>query len=164
MEDVHIFEQEGIPDSGSIWVNADGVQMKNCSAEKTVAFFQPASRSERPNVVENCYADDFLLFAKTEEEIWKAAEVTRETLEELGLEVAMEKTKTVSFKEDDFDFLGFTFGHWRERKKDGKPYFIAKPKDATWKDFKQKVKAKTRKTLTLNKKAWLERVRLFVGR
>ncbi|MWV46989.1 peptidase C14 [Paenibacillus sp. HJL G12] len=54
VEDVHIFEQEGIPDSGSIWVNADGVQMKNCSAEKTVAFFQAASRSERPNVVENC--------------------------------------------------------------------------------------------------------------
>ncbi|OMF38859.1 group II intron reverse transcriptase/maturase [Paenibacillus sp. FSL H8-0548] len=104
------------------------------------------------------YADDFLLFAKTEEEIRKAAEVTRETLGELGLEVAMEKTKTVNFKEDDFDFLGFTFEHWRERKKDGKPYFIAKPKDATWKDFKQKVKAKTRKTLTLNKKAWLERV------
>src|SRR5690606_6531428 len=104
------------------------------------------------------YADDFLLFTKTEEEIRKAAEVTRETLEELGLEVAMEKTKTVNFKNDDFDFLGFTFGHWRERKKDGKPYFIAKPKDATWRDFKQKVKAKTRKTLTLNKKAWLERV------
>lgn len=70
----------------------------------------------------------------------------------------MEKTKTVNFKKDDFDFLGFTFEHWRERKKDGKPYFIAKPKDATWKDFKQKVKAKTRKTLTLNKKTWLERV------
>ncbi|MFB5761665.1 group II intron reverse transcriptase/maturase [Paenibacillus medicaginis] len=104
------------------------------------------------------YADDFLLFAKTEEDIRKAAEVTIETLEALGLEVAVEKTQTVNFKNDDFDFLGFTFQHWRERKKDGKPYFIAKPKEATWKDFKQKVKAKTRKTLTLNKKAWLERV------
>ncbi|BFH63544.1 hypothetical protein PAJ34TS1_41360 [Paenibacillus azoreducens] len=104
------------------------------------------------------YADDFLLFAKTEEDIQKAAEVTREVLAELGLEVAMENIKTVNFKKDDFDFLGFTFEHWRERKKDGRPYFIAKPKDSTWKDLKQKVKAKTRKTLTLNKKAWLERV------
>ncbi|BFH63344.1 hypothetical protein PAJ34TS1_39360 [Paenibacillus azoreducens] len=69
------------------------------------------------------YADDFLLFAKTEEEIRKAAEVTRETLAELGLEVAMEKTKMVNFKKDDFDFLGFTFEHWRERKKDGRPVF-----------------------------------------
>ncbi len=98
------------------------------------------------------YADDFLLFAKTEEEIKKAAEITQAMLQELGLEVAMEKTKTVNFKDDDFDFLGFTFEHWRERKKDGKRYFIAKPKDSTWKDFKQKIKVKTKKTLTLNKK------------
>ncbi|GIP29792.1 hypothetical protein J23TS9_49220 [Paenibacillus sp. J23TS9] len=54
LEDVHIFEQKGIPDSGSIWVNTDGVQMKNCTAENTLAFFQAASRSGRPNVVENC--------------------------------------------------------------------------------------------------------------
>jgi group II intron reverse transcriptase/maturase len=104
------------------------------------------------------YADDFLLFAKTEEEIRGAAEITQEKLTDLGLEVAMEKTKTVNFKNDDFDFLGFTFEHWRERRKDGKPYFIAKPKQATWKDFKQKIKAKTKKTLTLNKQTWLERV------
>ncbi len=108
------------------------------------------------------YADDFLLFAKTEEEIKKAAEITQAMLQELGLEVAMEKTKTVNFKDDDFDFLGFTFEHWRERKKDGKRYFIAKPKDSTWKDFKQKIKVKTKKTLTLNKKAWLERVNPIV--
>lgn len=104
------------------------------------------------------YADDFLLFAKTEEEIKRAAEITQTKLQELGLEVAIEKTKTVNFNDDDFDFLGFTFQHWRERKKDGKRYFIAKPKDSTWKDFKQKIKAKTKKTLTLNKKEWLERV------
>jgi RNA-directed DNA polymerase len=104
------------------------------------------------------YADDFLLFAKTEEAIHKAAEITSETLQELGLEVAIEKTKIVNFKNDDFDFLGFTFEHWRKRKKDGKSFFLAKPKESTWKDFKEKVKSKTRKTLTLNKKAWLERV------
>lgn len=38
------------------------------------------------------YADDLLLFAKTEEEIQKSEKITRETLQELGLAVAMEKT------------------------------------------------------------------------
>lgn len=104
------------------------------------------------------YADDFLLFAKTEEEIMNAARIAQEVLSELGLEVAAEKTRIVNFNDDDFDFLGFTFGHWRERKKDGKPYFLAQPKQDSWKDFRQKIKAKTRKTLTLNSKAWLERV------
>ncbi|MFC4620592.1 group II intron reverse transcriptase/maturase, partial [Camelliibacillus cellulosilyticus] len=104
------------------------------------------------------YADDFLLFAKTKEDIKKAAKITIETLKELGLEIAGEKTKIVDFRHDDFDFLGYTFEHWRRRKKDGKPYFIAKPKDGTWKDFRQKIKAVTRKTLTLNKEAWFNRV------
>ncbi len=104
------------------------------------------------------YADDFLVFAKTEEDIKKAAEVTKEKLAELGLELSSEKTKFVDFNNDDFDFIGFTFEHWRKRKKDGKPYYIAKPKDATWKDFRQKIKAKTRKTLTLSKEKWLGQV------
>lgn len=104
------------------------------------------------------YADDFLLFAKTEEDIRKAAQITKETLQELGLEVSVEKTRIVDFNKDDFDFLGFTFGHWRKRKKDGKAYFLAQPKESTWKDFRQKIKDKTKKTLTLNPKAWLEQV------
>ncbi|WP_272928191.1 reverse transcriptase domain-containing protein, partial [Bacillus sp. USDA818B3_A] len=57
------------------------------------------------------YADDFLLFAKTKEDIKKAASITRDKLKELGLEVSKEKTKVVDFKNDDFDFLGFTFHH-----------------------------------------------------
>ena len=104
------------------------------------------------------YADDFLLFAKTREEIKKAAQVAREVLEQLGLEVSMEKTKFVDFDKDDFNFMGFTFEHWRQRKKDGKPYFLAKPNLANIKDFKQKLKARTKKTLTLNAKKWLEQV------
>ena len=104
------------------------------------------------------YADDFLLFAKSKEDIQKGAQIVQATLEELGLEISTEKTKLVDFNDDDFDFLGFTFGHWRKRKKDGKPYFTARPKESTWKDFRQKIKAKTRKTLTLNPKEWLKRV------
>lgn len=104
------------------------------------------------------YADDFLLFAKTKEEIKQAEEVTKQVLKELGLEISVEKTKIVDFNDDDFDFLGFTFEHWRYRKKDGKPYYIAKPKEETWRDFRLKIKGRTRKTLTLSKEKWFERV------
>jgi RNA-directed DNA polymerase len=104
------------------------------------------------------YADDFLVFAKTKEDIERAAEITKEKITELGLELASEKTKLVDFNDDDFDFIGFTFEHWRKRKKDGKPYYIAKPKESTWKDFREKIKAKTKKTLTLSKDKWIEQV------
>lgn len=104
------------------------------------------------------YADDFLLFAKTKEDIKKAECVTKAKLQELGLEISIEKTRIVDFRNDDFDFLGFTFEHWRKRKKDGKPYYIAKPKEATWKDFRMKIKDKTKKFLTFSKEVWVNRV------
>lgn len=104
------------------------------------------------------YADDFLLFAKTKENIQKAEHVTKAKLQELGLEISIEKTKIIDFRDDDFDFLGFTFGHWRKRKKDGKPYFTAKPKESTWKDFRMKIKEKTKKFLTFSKEVWVNRV------
>ena len=102
-------------------------------------------------------ATHLLVFAKTEEDMKKAAEITKEKLAELGLELAPDKTKFVHFDDDDFDFMGFTFEHWRKRKKDGKPYYIAKSKSDTWKDFRQKIKAKTRKTFTLSKEKGVER-------
>lgn len=108
------------------------------------------------------YADDFLLFAKTKEDIQCAEQITINKLAELGLEISIEKTKIVDFNDDDFDFLGFTFEHWRKRKKDGKPYYIAKPKENTWKDFRQKIKDKTRKSLTLSKEAWVTRVNSII--
>lgn len=101
------------------------------------------------------YADDFLLFAKTEKEIKKAADITIDKLTELGLDIASEKTKFVDFNNDNFDFLNFTFEHWRKRKKDGKRYYIAKPKSETWKDFRQKIKAKTKKTFTYSQEKWV---------
>ncbi|GLB58247.1 group II intron reverse transcriptase/maturase [Cytobacillus sp. NCCP-133] len=104
------------------------------------------------------YADDFLLFAKSQEAIEKAAALTKEKLAELGLEISKEKTKVVNFKKDNFDFLGFTFHHWRPRKKDKKLAFHVTPKKESIKDFRLKIKDKTRKTLTLNKEEWVNRV------
>ncbi|RJE89782.1 peptidase C14 [Paenibacillus sp. 1011MAR3C5] len=57
LEDVHVFKRDGVENSsntGSFWLNADGVQMKNCTAEAMVRFVQVSDRSARPNVAENC--------------------------------------------------------------------------------------------------------------
>lgn len=108
------------------------------------------------------YADDFLLFAKSKEDIKEAARITKDKLKELGLEISKEKTKIVDFQKDDFDFLGFTFHHWRKGKKDNKPTFHVTPKEESIRDFRLKIKEKTRKTLTLNKEEWIKRVNPIV--
>lgn len=104
------------------------------------------------------YADDFLLFAESEEEIQRAGQVAKNVIEDLGLEVAMNKTKYVDFNDDDFTFVGFDFLHWRKSKRTGKKYFMVKPTQASIKDYKKKIKDATRKTLTLSKEEWMKRV------
>jgi group II intron reverse transcriptase/maturase len=104
------------------------------------------------------YADDFLLFAKTEEDIKRAGEIAKGVIESLGLEVSVEKTRFVDFNQDDFKFIGYDFKHWRNRKKDDSRYFMVTPTENSLKDFKKKLKDKTRKTLTLSKEAWIDRV------
>ena len=103
------------------------------------------------------YADDFLLFATSEEEINRAGRTAREVIEELGLEIAMHKTKVVDFREDDFDFLGFHFNHWRTGKK-GNEYYSITPTEKSLKDFRKKIKDRTRKTLTLPKEEWVRQM------
>jgi group II intron reverse transcriptase/maturase len=104
------------------------------------------------------YCDDFLLFAKTDEEIRKAGEIAKKTIENLGLEVAMNKTKFVDFNKDDFDFVGFSFKHWRERRNGSGSYFIVEPSEKSLKDFKKKIKDATGKSLTLSHEVWMNRV------
>jgi len=100
------------------------------------------------------YADDFLLFAKSKKDVIKAPEVAKATLRRLGLEISSAKTKYVDFNDDNFDFLGFTFGHWRKSKK-GEDYFMVMPQDGSLKDFKKKIKDKTKKSWTLSKEVWI---------
>lgn len=104
------------------------------------------------------YCDDFLLFAKTDDEIRKAGEIAKKVIENLGLEVAMNKTKYVDFHKDDFDFVGFTFKHWRERRNGNGSYFVVEPTEKSFKDFKKKIKDATGKTLTLSQEVWMQRV------
>jgi len=104
------------------------------------------------------YCDDFLLFGKTEEEIKRAGKIANEIIESLGLEIAINKTKFVDFEKEDFDFVGFTFGHWRERKNGKGKYFMVEPTKKSFQDFKKKIKDATRRNLTLSQEAWIERV------
>ncbi len=104
------------------------------------------------------YCDDFLLFAKSEEEIKRAGSIAKKTIEKLGLEVAINKTKYVDFEEEDFDFVGFSFRHWREKRDGSGKYFAVEPTKKSIQDYKKKIKDATRRTLTLNKEEWINKV------
>lgn len=54
LEDCHAIKYEGLPDSGTIWVNADGVQLRGCTATHGITITQRTSRSARPNVADGC--------------------------------------------------------------------------------------------------------------
>lgn len=54
LEDVHAVRQEGLIDSGTIWANADGLQMRGCTADTMLTLSQSSSRSKRGNVADGC--------------------------------------------------------------------------------------------------------------
>lgn len=101
------------------------------------------------------YADDFLLFCETEEEVTRAGNIAKSIIESLGLEVAMNKTKVVNFKNDDFDFLGFHFNHWKTSKK-GNDYYSIVPTEKSIKTFKKAIKDKTQRKWTKPKEEWIK--------
>ena len=110
------------------------------------------------------YADDFLLFCETEEEVTRAGNIAKSVIESLGLEVAMNKTKVVNFKNDDFDFLGFHFNHWRTSKK-GKDYYSIVPTEKSIETFKKAIKDKTQRKWTKPKEEWIKDINpIIVGK
>lgn len=110
------------------------------------------------------YADDFLLFCETEEEVIRAGDIAKSVIESLGLEVAMNKTKVVDFKNDDFDFLGFHFNHWKTSKK-GNDYYSIVPTEKSIKTFKKAIKDKTQRKWTKPKEEWINDVNpIIVGK
>ena len=110
------------------------------------------------------YADDFLLFCETEEEVIRAGNIAKSVIESLGLEVAMNKTKVVDFKNDDFDFLGFHFNHWRTSK-NGKDYYSIVPTEKSIKTFKKAIKDKTQRKWTKPKEVWIKDINpIIVGK
>lgn len=110
------------------------------------------------------YADDFLLFCETEEGIIRAGDIARSVIESLGLAVAMNKTKVINFKDDDFDFLGFHFKHWKRGKK-GNNYYSIVPTDKSIKSFKKTIKDRTQRKWTKSKEEWIKDINpIIVGK
>ncbi|GLY85709.1 hypothetical protein [Actinoallomurus iriomotensis] len=56
LEDVRVIPRSTFDPAGTLQVNADGIQMRGCSA-RTFAIGQRSDRSGRPNVIEGCAFD-----------------------------------------------------------------------------------------------------------
>lgn len=54
MEDCYAITKEGLGNSGSIWANVDGLQMRGCTAEKMITLSKGSSLSKRNNVIDSC--------------------------------------------------------------------------------------------------------------
>ncbi|GAA3469562.1 hypothetical protein [Nonomuraea roseola] len=63
LEDVQVIGKPSLQGSGMIWVNADGLQMRGCSASDTLIVSQQSKLSGRANLIEGC---TFNLPAKSE--------------------------------------------------------------------------------------------------
>ena len=104
------------------------------------------------------------MFCETEEEVTRAGNIAKSVIESLGLEVAMNKTKVVDFKNDDFDFLGFHFNHWKTSKK-GNDYYSIVPTEKSVKTFKKAIKDKTQRIWTKPKEEWIKDINpIIVGK
>ncbi|MDQ4215110.1 peptidase C14 [Microbacterium capsulatum] len=60
LEDVRVIGKKGLNGSGMLWINADGAQLRGCSATDTLIITQSSSASKRPTVIE---ASDFAFAA-----------------------------------------------------------------------------------------------------
>ncbi|HEY0698331.1 MAG TPA: hypothetical protein VGD43_11045 [Micromonospora sp.] len=56
LEDVRVIARSTFDPAGTLQVNADGVQMRGCSA-RTLSIAQRSSRSRRPNIIADCDFD-----------------------------------------------------------------------------------------------------------
>lgn len=99
------------------------------------------------------YADDSIVMCQTPQELEKAKAVVHRVLDELGLEIAEDKTDDIDFHDKDFDYLGFTFSHiWTDD--NGKWHYFVQPSDKSLKKFKQDIKARTRKSYSHSFEEW----------
>lgn len=54
LEDMVVISNANIPQSGMLWVNADGLQMTECTADKKLVISQASQRSARKNIIRQC--------------------------------------------------------------------------------------------------------------
>lgn len=115
-------------------------------------------RSERPFVPIR-YADDFIVFCKSESEALRAKHILAKWLSDRGMEFASEKTN-IREVQNGFDFLGWNFrlftnlkekGKWYRAK--GKEVALVKPSDKSIRALKSKLREIWRNYI--GKEAWL---------
>lgn len=63
LEDVQVIGKKSLDGSGMMWINADGAQLRGCSATNTLIITQASSLSDRSNVIE---ASEFTFVADGE--------------------------------------------------------------------------------------------------
>lgn len=51
LEDVQVIKKASLAGSGMMWINADGAQLRGCSADDTFLITQSSSQSKRPTVI-----------------------------------------------------------------------------------------------------------------
>ncbi|HEV7737166.1 MAG TPA: group II intron reverse transcriptase/maturase [Chlamydiales bacterium] len=85
------------------------------------------------------YADDFVVFGKTQESCEKAKTLLEPWLLERGLELSEKKTHIRHLKEG-FDYLGFTVRHYPTRGKKRGYVLLIKPSKESIKKYKQEMK------------------------
>ncbi|MFJ8278674.1 peptidase C14 [Streptomyces griseoviridis] len=76
LEDMHVIgnAQAG---SGMLWVNADGVQIRGCTASGPLVVSQTSSRSRRPNVIADSDFTQSTAYAVTAANVTSALHLTR---------------------------------------------------------------------------------------
>ncbi|MFG3259568.1 peptidase C14 [Streptomyces sp. NPDC048172] len=83
LEDVTIIGKKSLKDSGMLWANADGLQIRGCTASGPLILSQASALSERPNVV----ADSAFTYAKgaeiTKDDVRAEVTLSRTTLDGL---------------------------------------------------------------------------------
>jgi len=82
------------------------------------------------------YADDFVIFAKSKEDIGAVHDILKDYLKERGLTLAEDKTR-ITHTSEGFDFLGFNFKRYKTAK--GFKH-LSKPSKNSIKQFKSKVR------------------------
>lgn len=53
LEDCYAIVKEGLANSGSIWANVDGLQMRGCTAENMITLSKGSSLSKRKNIIDS---------------------------------------------------------------------------------------------------------------
>lgn len=85
------------------------------------------------------YADDFVIFAKSQEECEEAKTKLKVWLKTRGLQLSEEKT-SIKHLQEGFDFLGFNIRHYKTRHKKRGYMVLIKPSKASVRQYRQEMR------------------------